>query len=84
MAESVVKGFFPSQVASDQEKMSLEYGLRVGRAIQEEWFKSDSGDTRYKSNQNTFHRLRLYSRGEQSLQKYTGELSIKGGGSYGE
>ena len=82
MAESVVKGFFPSQVASDQEKMSLEYGLRVGRAIQEEWFKSDSGDTRYKSNQNTFHRLRLYSRGEQSIQKYKDELSINGDLSY--
>ena len=82
MAESVVKGFFPSQVASDQEKMSLEYGLRVGRAIQEEWFKSDSGDTRYKSNQNTFHRLRLYARGEQSIQKYKDELSINGDLSY--
>ena len=39
MAESVVKDFFPSQVASDAEKISQEYGLKVGKAIQEEWFK---------------------------------------------
>jgi hypothetical protein len=82
MAESVVKSFFPSQVASDQEKASLEYGLKVGRAIQDEWFKSTNGNNRYKSNQNTFHRLRLYARGEQSIQKYKDELSINGDLSY--
>lgn len=82
MAESVVKSFFPSQVASDAEKMSPEYGLRVGRAIQDEWFKQDSGTTRFRSNQNTFHRLRLYARGEQSIQKYKDELAINGDLSY--
>ena len=82
MAESVVKSFFPSQVASDEEKMSSEYGLRVGRAIQDEWFKSDSGTSRYRSNQNTFHHLRLYTRGEQPIQKYKDELSINGDLSY--
>ena len=82
MAESVINSFFPSQVASDAEKLSPEYGLRVGRAIQDEWFKSDSGTNRYKSNQNTFHQLRLYSRGEQSIQKYKDELSINGDLSY--
>ena len=82
MAESVVKSFFTSQVASDAEKVSSEYGLRVGRAIQDEWFKSDSGTARYKSNQNTFHSLRLYARGEQPIQKYKDELSINGDLSY--
>ena len=70
MADSVVNSFFPSQVASDQEKMSYEYGLKVGRAIEQEWFSSNSGTARYKSNLNTFHNLRLYARGEQSIQKY--------------
>jgi len=82
MAESVVKSFFPSQVASDSEKMSNEYGLKVGRAIQDEWFKSNSGTTRFQSNQNTFHGLRLYARGEQGIQKYKDELSINGDLSY--
>jgi hypothetical protein len=82
MAESVIKDFFPSQVASDAEKMSVEYGLKVGKAIQDEWFKMDTGTTRYKTNQHAFHRLRLYARGEQSIQKYKDELSINGDLSY--
>ena len=82
MAEAVIKSFFPSQVASDAEKISYDYGLKVGRAIQDEWFKTDNGTTRYRSNQNSFHRLRLYARGEQSIQKYKDELSINGDLSY--
>jgi hypothetical protein len=82
MAESVVKSTFPSQVASDAEKMSPEYGLKVGRAIQDEWFQLDSGTNRYRSNQHTFHKLRLYARGEQPIQKYKDELSINGDLSY--
>ena len=69
MAESVVTNYFPSQIASDQEKMSLEYGTSVGRAIENEWFKSTNGIGRFKSNQNSFHTLRLYSRGEQGYTK---------------
>ena len=82
MADSVVNSFFPSQVASDAEKMSQEYGLKVGRAIEQEWFSGNSGTVRYKSNQSTFHNLRLYARGEQSIQKYKDELSINGDLSY--
>jgi len=84
MAESVVKDFFPSQVASDAEKISQEYGLKVGKAIQEEWFKRGSGTNlnRFVSNQNSFHKLRLYARGEQPIQKYKDELSINGDLSY--
>ena len=82
MAESVSKSYFPSQVASDKEKLSAEYGLKVGKAIEDEWFKMDTGTTRYKSNQHSFHRLRLYARGEQGIQKYKDELSINGDLSY--
>ena len=82
MANSVTNSFFPSQVVSDQEKVSQDYGLRVGRAIQNEWFSSNSGVTRFRSNQNSFHTLRLYSRGEQPVQKYKDELSINGDLSY--
>jgi len=82
MAESVVNNFFPSQVASDQEKMSFEYGRQVGRAIQSEWFGGNSGNVRFQSNQNSFHGLRLYARGEQPIQKYKDELSVNGDLSY--
>jgi hypothetical protein len=82
MAESVVNNFFPSQVASDQEKMSFEYGRQVGKAIQSEWFGGNSGSARFQGNQNSFHGLRLYARGEQPIQKYKDELSVNGDLSY--
>ena len=82
MAESVVKGYFPSQVVSDAEKLSYDYGLKVAKAIETEWFYSDYNQTRYTTNKNNFHNLRLYARGEQSIQKYKDELSINGDLSY--
>ena len=82
MAETLLKSSFPSQIASDEEKASLEYGLKVARAIEHEWFKRDSGATRFYSNRDEFHRLRLYARGEQSVKKYKDELSINGDLSY--
>ena len=82
MAESITKNYFPSQVVSDLEKITPQYGLKVAKAIESEWFDKDSGANRYKSNELTFHRLRLYARGEQSIQKYKDELSINGDLSY--
>ena len=82
MAESVIKNYFPSQVVSDLEKMSYEYGLKVAKAIETEWLHTDRGASRYRTNQNNFHKLRLYARGEQSIQKYKDELSINGDLSY--
>ena len=80
MAESVYVNF-PSQAVSDLEKMSSEYGLKVARAIEQEWFK-DTHSNRYNVTQQKFHQLRLYARGEQSIQKYKDELSINGDLSY--
>ncbi len=74
---------FPSQVVSEQEKSSIEYGMQVAQAIEGEWF--DQGRTtgnRYITNWNNFNQLRLYARGEQSVQKYKDELSINGDLSY--
>jgi len=73
---------FPDQVVSQEEKMSLDYGMAVGRAIEGEWFSSSVGGARYSNNYNIFHGRRLYSRGEQSIQKYKDELSINGDLSY--
>ena len=82
MAESGIKSYFPSQTVGDAEKLSYEYGLKVGKAIEQEWFNNDRSVNRYKSNSNDFHNLRLYARGEQSIQKYKDELSINGDLSY--
>ena len=76
------KSYFPSQVVSDAEKLSYDYGLKVAKAIEHEWFNDDASLNRYMNTRNEFHKLRLYARGEQSIQKYKDELSINGDLSY--
>ena len=78
MADSVIN--FPSQAVSDLEKLSDEYGLKVAKAIRHEWF--DGTASKFFTNHNNFHKLRLYARGEQSIEKYKNELSINGDLSY--
>ena len=73
---------FPYQVVSDEIKNSYDYGLQVGQAIENEWFRQDTGGDRYLQNFQNYHNLRLYARGEQSVQKYKDELSINGDLSY--
>ena len=70
MAKSNTNSYFPSQVVSDLEKLSYEYGLKVAKAIELEWFNDNRNQNKYLSNLNDFHKLRLYARGEQSIQKY--------------
>jgi len=76
------RSYFPSQTVSDVEKLSYDYGLKVAKAIETEWFNDDTNNNRYRNNYNNFHNLRLYARGEQSIQKYKDELSINGDLSY--
>tara|TARA_R110000803_G_scaffold56959_5_gene114696 strand:- start:1728 stop:4163 length:2436 start_codon:yes stop_codon:yes gene_type:complete len=73
---------FPSQFVSDAEKATDEFGLQVGQAIQYEWFKKDGTQCRFYNQWRTFHRLRLYARGEQPVGKYKNELAIDGDLSY--
>ena len=66
MAESGMN-YFPSQAVSDLEKMTNEYGMKVAKAIELEWFNGKasrynsgnySQNTRYGDNINSFHNLR--------------------------
>ena len=85
MVYTNVNSSFPSQVVPDAEKSTLEYGKLVGRAIENEWFRGDKGvgyDSRFSSNWRGFHDLKLYARGEQSVEKYKNELAINGDLSY--
>ena len=82
MAESGIKNYFPNQAVSDIEKISYEYGMKVAKAIEREWFNEERVNNKYTSNHNRFHDLRLYARGEQSTKKYKDELSINGDLSY--
>jgi len=78
----ILSSVFPSQLATDAEKASDAYGLQIGQAIQYEWFRKDGNSCRYYGQWREFHRLRLYARGEQSIQKYKNELAIDGDLSY--
>jgi len=69
---------FPSQLATDQEKASWEYGLRIGQSISYEWFAKTGNSCRYYSQWIDFHRIRLYARGEQPIAKYKSQLEVDG------
>ena len=49
---------FPSQVVSDAEKASLEYGMQVAQAIEQEWFSQG----RTSGNRSEEHTSELQSR----------------------
>ena len=73
---------FPNNTATEEEKASEEYGLKVGQAIQYEWFKRSSNSCRFYDQWIEYNRLRLYARGEQSISKYKNELAVDGDLSY--
>ena len=75
---------FPDQVVPDSEKRTWDYGLKVGKAIENDWFSGTrTGITnRFNFNYNNFRTLRLYARAEQPVQKYKDEMSINGDLSY--
>jgi len=78
-----INSAFPSQMVSEGEKKTEEYGLLVGQAIEYEWFRGGRvNGSRWNTGYQQFHNLRLYARGEQSVQKYKDELSINGDLSY--
>ena len=64
MANSVPKRYFPSQVVSDLEKVSYDYGLKVAKAIENEWYSDNHGKlgssySMHSANQKNFHNLKL-------------------------
>lgn len=75
-------GGFPNQFVPDIEKDTYEYGLRVGQAIESEWFARDHGSSMYGEFRSEYLKRRLYARGEQSVEKYKNELAINGDLSY--
>ena len=69
---------FPTQLATDVEKASKEFGLKVGQSIMWEWFAKTGNNCRYYSQWIDFHRIRLYARGEQSIAKYKEQFQVDG------
>lgn len=69
---------WPSNEATDAEKQTEKFGLRIGQAIQHEWFRQDGGKCRYYDRWNDFYRLRLYSRGQQPIGQYKKQMAVNG------
>lgn len=69
---------FPSQLATDAQKASKEFGLKVGQSIMWEWFAKTGNNCRYYSQWIDFHRIRLYARGEQPIAKYKEQFQVDG------
>lgn len=78
LSVSIYQSPFPNQMASDEEKATVEYGLKVAKSIEGEWFKRKANTCRFYDQWGEFHRLRLYARGEQPVQKYKDELAVNG------
>ena len=78
LSVSIYQSPFPNQMASDEEKATFDYGLKVAKSIEGEWFKRKANTCRFYDQWGEYHRLRLYARGEQPIQKYKDELSING------
>jgi hypothetical protein len=73
---------FPNQFAPDVEKESEEYGLKVGQAIESEWFSREYDTSMYGDIRSEFLLRRLYAKGEQPIEKYKNEMSVNGDLSY--
>ena len=59
MIETSGRNSFPDQVVPDVVKDTWEYGQQVGRAIEGEWFGYTRAGSRYYTNFDNFHKLRL-------------------------
>lgn len=78
LSVSIYQSPFPNQMASDEEKATFDYGLKVAKSIEGEWFKRKANTCRFYDQWGEYHRLRLYARGEQPVQKYKDELAVNG------
>ena len=75
-------GGFPNEFVPDEEKATYEYGLRVGQAIESEWFSREHGNSLYGEVRSEYLSRRLYARGKQPVEKYKNEIAINGDLSY--
>jgi hypothetical protein len=73
---------FPDQFAPDFEKETFEYGLRVGQAIESEWFSRGNDASMYGDMRADYLLRRQYAKGNQPIEKYKNEISVNGDLSY--
>lgn len=62
----------PDPLASNEEKLSPQYGIKVATSIQHEWFNGGMIDKHslFHGRHQWIREMRLYNRGEQDVQPY--------------
>lgn len=67
----------PDPLASNEEKLSNEYGLKICSAIQSEWFNGGmiNDDVLFTNRHNWIREMRRHNRGEQDVKIYKDHLS---------
>ena len=62
---------FPDYLAPDEEKNLEEYGLKMAKAIEYEWwYRPENNSCSFFDKREKYHTLRLYARGEQDTKLY--------------
>lgn len=77
MKAKKTSNMFPDPLASSEEKDNDEYGLKVAKAISTEWFNDNiiQEGCNYHSRRDWIEKMRLYSRGQQSLSYFQNLIS---------
>jgi hypothetical protein len=67
----------PDPLASNEEKLTLEYGLKITSAIQGEWFNGGMIDDKvlFTNRHNWIREMRLHNRGEQDVKIYKDHIA---------
>jgi hypothetical protein len=73
---------FPSITATEEEKKSLAYGLKVAKSIEGEWFRNNGGGCSFYNRYAEFNKRRRYARGEQPIGMYQDLFKTNGDMSY--
>ena len=61
---------FPNPLASQDEKLSKEYGLNYAKAIEAQWNGASPSDSSFNRRNREFHRNRKYANGTQDVDIY--------------
>jgi len=73
-------GGYPTIFATNEEKLTNEYGLQYFKRMYHDW--KNSTDLSYQDRKRSFEKLRSYAEGTQSVAKYKDLLDVEGDSSY--
>tara|TARA_R110002020_G_scaffold247004_2_gene460881 strand:+ start:1197 stop:3593 length:2397 start_codon:yes stop_codon:yes gene_type:complete len=73
-------GGYPTVFATNEEKATKEYGLQYIKTMYSDW--KNNTELAYQDKKRSFHKMRAYAEGTQSVAKYKDLLDVEGDSSY--